>query len=79
MFTLPNARSEEQPALFGDFSELVYDYVDKGLTSLACHPNYPEDPFIYLLTSADEDAYGRTPAYLDNCPTQVLSGEADWR
>ena len=69
MFTKADVLTDEQPTLFIDLSGEVYDFVDKGAVSIACHPNYPEDPFIYMLMSADEDANGVSPAYHDNCPS----------
>jgi len=42
-----------QPEPFIDISDIVNDRVDRGLLSLAVHPQFPQVPYIYVLYTYD--------------------------
>lgn len=41
------------PEPFLDINEIVNDRVDRGLLSVAVHPNFPSTPFVYVLFTYD--------------------------
>ncbi|MCU1428019.1 MAG: sugar dehydrogenase [Actinomycetia bacterium] len=57
------------PTLFADLSTEVYDYQDRGLLGLALAPNFPTDPYVYVLYSLDAPIGGTPPRWNDTCPT----------
>lgn len=63
------------PTVFADLSTEVYNYWDRGLLGMALDPNFPTNPYIYVLYTLDarpgaDGAPGTTiPYWNDTCPT----------
>ncbi|MBN9393025.1 MAG: PQQ-dependent sugar dehydrogenase [Chloroflexi bacterium] len=63
------------PTVFADLSTEVYNYWDRGLLGMALDPNFPTNPYIYVLYTLDalpgeNGAPGTTiPYWNDSCPT----------
>jgi glucose/arabinose dehydrogenase len=57
------------PTIVADLSSEVYSWVDHGLLGLAVDPQYPTNPYIYVLYSLDAPIGGTPPVYGDVCPT----------
>jgi glucose/arabinose dehydrogenase len=47
----------------------VHDYWDRGLTSLAVHPQWPTQPYLYILYSYDAPPGQVAPYWRDACPS----------
>jgi glucose/arabinose dehydrogenase/PKD repeat protein len=47
----------------------VDDYWDRGLLGLALPPNFPTDPYVYVLYAYDAPIGGTAPVWGDACPT----------
>jgi glucose/arabinose dehydrogenase/chitodextrinase len=60
--------SNPTPSIFADLRSNVYDYWDRGLLSIALHPNFPSTPYIYALYTLDAPIGGSAPTYNDACP-----------
>ncbi|MGH3045349.1 MAG: PQQ-dependent sugar dehydrogenase, partial [Gaiellaceae bacterium] len=69
--------ADTTPTLFADLSTNVYNFWDRGLLGLALDPNFPSQPYVYVLYTYDHEL-GRsapaprwgTPGVLsDPCPT----------
>ena len=45
--------ADQTPTVVADLSKQVDDYWDRGLLGLALDPNFPTNPYIYLLYTAD--------------------------
>jgi uncharacterized repeat protein (TIGR01451 family) len=52
-----------------DLSTLVHNYWDRGLLGLAVDPNFPTNPYIYVLYAFDAPIGGTAPRWGDNCPS----------
>lgn len=63
------------PTPFVDISDLVADSQDRGLLGIAVHPQFPEQPYVYLLYSNDPP--GVTPDVDGARVSQLLRVEAD--
>ena len=61
--------ADTNPVTFADLSGQVDDYWDRGLLGLALPPNFPADPYVYVLYSYDAPIGGTAPAWNDGCPT----------
>ena len=57
------------PITFADLSTEVDDYWDRGLLGLALDPNFPTDPYVYVLYTFDAPIGGTAPTWGDACPT----------
>lgn len=57
------------PAIVADLTTNVLDNWDRGLLSLAIHPQYPAVPYIYVIYTVDAPLGGTPPVYNDVCPT----------
>jgi glucose/arabinose dehydrogenase len=57
------------PTVFADLSTKVYNYQDRGMLGLALAPNFPTDPYVYVLYSMDAPIGGTPPVWNDTCPT----------
>ncbi len=55
-------------SIFADLRSNVYDFWDRGLLSIALHPNFPSTPYIYALYTLDAPIGGSAPTYNDACP-----------
>ena len=51
------------PTVFADLRTNVHNYVDRGLLSLALHPDFPATPYVYVLYTLDAPAGGTPPRY----------------
>jgi PKD repeat protein len=52
-----------------DLSTDVDNYWDRGLLGLAVDPNFPTNPYMYVLESYDAAIGGTAPRWNDSCPT----------
>ncbi|MBA3234415.1 MAG: PQQ-dependent sugar dehydrogenase [Chloroflexi bacterium] len=67
------------PVVFADLNTNVHNYWDRGLLGLAVHPQYPSQPYVYVLYAYNHILGDSTPAprwpanspgsYADSCPT----------
>jgi glucose/arabinose dehydrogenase/PKD repeat protein len=65
------------PTLFADLSTNVYNFWDRGLLGLALAPDFPADPWVYVLYTYDHELGSSAPAprwgtpgvLSDPCPT----------
>ena len=49
------------PTVFADLRTQVHNYWDRGLMSLALHPNFPATPYAYVYYVADAPIGGTAP------------------
>jgi glucose/arabinose dehydrogenase/PKD repeat protein len=61
--------TDTSPVTVADLSGEVDDYWDRGLLGLALAPNFPSNPYIYVLYSYDAPIGGTAPVWNDGCPT----------
>jgi glucose/arabinose dehydrogenase len=63
--------------VFADLNVNVYNFWDRGLLGMALAPNFPTDPYVYVLytydhelgSSASAPRWGTPGVYSDPCPT----------
>jgi glucose/arabinose dehydrogenase len=60
--------SDKTPTLFADLSINVYNGGDRGLLGLALDPDFPTNPYVYVLYSHDALIGGTAPRWSDTCP-----------
>jgi glucose/arabinose dehydrogenase len=60
--------SDTTPTTFADLSTKVYSYADRGLLGLALDPNFPTNPYVYVLYTYDAPIGGTAPRWGDSCP-----------
>jgi glucose/arabinose dehydrogenase len=61
--------TDTNPVTVADLSGEVDDYWDRGLLGLALDPNFPANPYIYVLYTYDAPIGGTAPTWNDGCPT----------
>jgi glucose/arabinose dehydrogenase/PKD repeat protein len=61
--------TDTNPVTVADLSSKVDDYWDRGLLGLALPPNFPTDPYVYVLYAYDAPIGGTAPVWNDGCPT----------
>ena len=69
--------TDTTPTVFADLNVNVYNFWDRGLLGLALDPNFPADPYVYVLYTYDHELGSAAPAprwgtpgvYSDPCPT----------
>jgi glucose/arabinose dehydrogenase len=61
--------TDPSPVTFADLSSKVDDYWDRGLLGMALPPNFPTDPYVYVLYAYDAPIGGIAPRWNDACPT----------
>ena len=61
--------TDTNPVTFADLSSKVDDYWDRGLLGMALPPNFPTDPYVYVLYAYDAPIGGTAPIWNDACPT----------
>ena len=69
--------SDTTPVVFADLNANVHNFWDRGLLGMALAPNFPADPYVYVLYSYDHELGSDAPAprwgtagvYSDPCPT----------
>jgi glucose/arabinose dehydrogenase len=59
--------TDTTPTVFADLSNEVFDGGDRGLLGLALSPNFPTDPYVYVLYTKDGLIDGTAPKYKDDC------------
>ena len=63
------------PTVFADLRTQVHNYWDRGLQSIALHPNFPATPYVYVYYVADAPIGGTAPTWgapgatSDTCPS----------
>lgn len=57
------------PTVFADLSAEVDNYWDRGLMSIALDPNFPANPYVYVIYAYDAPIGGTAPKWNDACPT----------
>ena len=53
--------TDTNPVTFADLSGKVDDYWDRGLLGMALPPNFPTDPYVYVLYAYDAPIGGTAP------------------
>ncbi len=67
--------TDQAPDVFADFRTKVHNYWDRGLLGLALHPNFPTQPFVYVLYTHDAAIGATAPRWgaanvdSDPCPS----------
>jgi glucose/arabinose dehydrogenase/PKD repeat protein len=61
--------TDTNPVTFANLSGEVDDYWDRGLLGLALPPNFPTNPYVYVLYAYDAPIGGTAPTWNDGCPT----------
>ena len=59
--------TDTTPTVFADLTANVHILDDRGLLGLAVHPDYPAQPWIYVLYTADAPPGQAVPFWNDNC------------
>src|SRR5215213_4367142 len=57
------------PTTFANLSIKVHNYWDRGLLGLALDPNFPTNPYVYVLYTYDAPIGDSAPRWGDDCPT----------
>ena len=68
--------SDTTPTTFADLRTKVYSYSDRGLLGLALDPDFPTNPYVYVLYTHDALIGGTPPRWGDSCPDRP--GTAAW-
>lgn len=61
--------SDTTPTVFVDLRTQVHNFWDRGLLDIALAPNFPSDPWVYVLYTYDGAIGGTAPRWGDGCPT----------
>jgi glucose/arabinose dehydrogenase/PKD repeat protein len=67
--------SDTTPTVFADLRTQVHNFWDRGLLDLALAPNFPADPWVYVIYTFDAAIGGTAPRWgsvngtSDGCPT----------
>jgi len=61
--------SDTTPTTIADLGASVHDFWDRGLLGFALDPNFPTNPYIYVLYTYDAPIGGSPPTWGDACPT----------
>ena len=67
--------SDTTPTVFADLRTKVHNFWDRGLLGLALDPNFPTNPYVYVLYTYDAPIGGTAPRWgtagvtSDACPT----------
>jgi glucose/arabinose dehydrogenase len=61
--------TDTNPVTVADLSINVDDYWDRGLLGMALAPDFPTDPYLYVLYTYDGQIGGDSPLWGDACPT----------
>ncbi|WBB77584.1 PQQ-dependent sugar dehydrogenase [Micromonospora sp. WMMD882] len=59
--------ADTTPTTFADLSANVHNQHDRGLLGLAVHPQFPTQPYVYVLYSYDAPPGQTAPYWNDNC------------
>jgi glucose/arabinose dehydrogenase len=60
--------ADTTPTIFADLSANVHNQWDRGLLGLALAPNFPADPWVYVLYTYDAPPGQTAPVWNDVCP-----------
>jgi PKD repeat protein/glucose/arabinose dehydrogenase len=61
--------SDSTPTTFADLRSKVHNFWDRGLLGLALHPDFPAEPWVYVLYTLDAAIGGTAPRWGDGCPS----------
>ena len=67
--------SDTTPTTFADLRTKVHNFWDRGMLGMVIDPNYPTNPYLYVLYTHDAQIGGTAPrwgtagATSDSCPT----------
>jgi glucose/arabinose dehydrogenase/PKD repeat protein len=67
--------TDSTPDIFADLRTRVHNYWDRGLLGMALHPNFPAQPYVYILYTHDAAIGATAPRWgtanvdSDPCPT----------
>jgi glucose/arabinose dehydrogenase len=61
--------TDTTPTVFADLRTNVFDYWDSGFLGLALPPDFPANPYVYVLYTYDAPIGGTAPTWGDACPT----------
>src|SRR5215218_72325 len=67
--------NDKTPTIFADLRTQVHNFWDRGMLGLALDPNFPTNPYVYVLYTYDAPIGGTAPrwgqsgATSDGCPT----------
>jgi PKD repeat protein/glucose/arabinose dehydrogenase len=69
--------TDPSPSVFADLNANVHNFWDRGLLGMALAPNFPADPYVYVLYTYDHilgspdpaPRWGTPGVYSDPCPT----------
>jgi glucose/arabinose dehydrogenase len=61
--------ADTTPTLFADLSDNVFAGWDRGLLGLAIHPDFPVEPYVYVLYAYDAPPGEEAPFWNDVCPS----------
>ena len=59
--------ADPTPTVFADLSATVHNQHDRGLLGLAVHPEFPAQPYVYVLYAYDAPPGQTAPYWNDNC------------
>lgn len=59
--------ADTTPTIFADLSANVHSQHDRGLLGLAIHPQFPTQPYVYVLYAYDAPPGQTAPYWNDNC------------
>ena len=66
--------TDATPTQFADLRTNVHDFWDRGLLGLAIHPQFPSQPYVYVLYTYDAPLGGTAPVFNDACGDPTGSG-----
>ena len=66
--------TDTTPTQFADLRTNVHDFWDRGLLGLAIHPQFPSQPYIYVLYTYDAPLGGAAPVFNDACGDPTGNG-----
>jgi PKD repeat protein/glucose/arabinose dehydrogenase len=77
MIKVFDSLSDTTPTTFADLRANVHNFWDRGLLGMTLAPNFPNDPYVYVLytydhelgSSAPAPRWGTSSSYSDPCPT----------
>ena len=65
---------DKEPTVFADLRTNVHNFWDRGLLGMALDPNFPDEPYVYVLYTFDAEIGGKAPKWgrpgvnSDPCP-----------
>ncbi len=66
--------TDATPDTFADLRSNVHDYWDRGLLGLAVHPDFPAQPYVYVLYTYGVPLFPGTQTWGDTCPDPTGEG-----